>query len=51
MRGEMNVSDSAKAKYAMEAWKESCELDSLLDHHTCDTERAFLFIGREFLFK
>ncbi|KAF9778621.1 hypothetical protein BJ322DRAFT_1014096 [Thelephora terrestris] len=50
MRGEMNVSDSAKAKYAMEAWKESCELDNLLDHHTCDTERAFLFVGREFLF-
>jgi hypothetical protein len=47
MRGEANAS----AKYAMAAWVESCELDDLLDKHTCDTERRFLFIGREFLYK
>lgn len=51
MRGEANASDSVKAKYAMAAWVESCELDDLLAKHTCDTERAFLFIGREFLYK
>lgn len=51
VRGEMNLSDSAKAKYVMAVWMESCELDGLLDQHTCDTERSFLFIGREFLFK
>ena len=49
MRGE--ASDCVKTKYAMTAWAESCELDDLLDKHTCDTERGFLFIGREFLFK
>lgn len=51
MRGEVNVSDPVKAKYAMAAWMESCELDDLLDKHTCDLERAFIFIGREFLYK
>lgn len=51
MRGEVNVSDPAKAKYAMATWMESCELDDLLDKHTCDIERAFIFIGREYLYK
>ena len=51
IRREVNTSDSVKAKYAMTAWVESCELDDLLDKHTCDTERRFLFIGREFLYK
>jgi len=51
MRGEVNVSDSVQAKYAMTTWMESCELDDLLDKHTCDTERAFIFIGREYLYK
>ena len=51
MRGETNVSDPVKAKYAMDIWMESCELDDLLDNHTCDTERAYIFIGREFLHK
>lgn len=51
MRGEAQASDPAKAKYVMAVWVESCELDDLLDKHTCDAERAFLFIGREFLYK
>jgi len=51
MRGETNVSDPVKAKHAMATWLESCELDDLLDKHTCDTERAYIFIGREFLYK
>lgn len=51
MRGEVNFSDPVKANYAMTAWMESCELDDLLDKHTCDMERAFIFIGREFLYK
>jgi hypothetical protein len=51
MMAEVNVGDSVKAKYAMAAWMESCELDDRLDEHTCDTERAFIFIGREFLYK
>ena len=49
MREEVNVSDPVK--YAMAAWVESCELDDLLDEHTCDAERAFIFVGREFLYK
>ena len=51
MREEANASDPAKAKYAIATWLESCELDDLLDRHTCDTERAYIFIGREFLYK
>lgn len=51
MKGEANACDFVEAKYAVAAWMESCELDSLLDKHTCDTERAFMFIGREFLYK
>lgn len=51
MREVIHASDSVKAKYAMAALVESCELDDLLDEHTCDMERAFLFIGREFLYK
>lgn len=50
-REEVNASDSIKAKHAMAIWMESCELDDLLDKHTCDTERAFIFIGREYLYK
>ena len=51
MRGETNVSDPIRAKHAMATWVESCELDDLLDKHTCDTERAYIFVGREFLYK
>jgi len=51
MRGDMSASDSVQAKYAMTTWMESCELDDLLDKHTCDIERAFIFIGREYLYK
>jgi hypothetical protein len=51
IREEVNVSDPVKAKYAIATWMESCELDDLLDKHTCDMERAYIFIGREFLYK
>jgi hypothetical protein len=51
MREEANTCDFVEAKYAVAAWMESCELDDLLDKHTCDTERAYLFVGREYLYK
>ena len=51
MREDVNVSGPVKAKYAIATWMESCELDDLLDEHTCDMERAYIFIGREFLYK
>jgi len=39
------------AQFTMRAWLETVEIEKKLNSHTCATEKAFLFHGREYLFK
>ena len=40
-----------KARFAVAAWAEIDAIEAALDAHACGIERAFLFQGRELLFK
>ena len=51
MRNAPGISDNEKASFAMQAWIESVQIEDGLDRHSCMTERATLFHGREYLFK
>jgi len=50
MRRDSSISDSEKAQFAMTAWLESYAIDDALNKHTCDIERSYMFLGREYLF-
>jgi len=39
------------AQFAVRAWLETVEIEKKFNSHTCTAEKAFLFHGREFLFK
>lgn len=39
-----------RAVFAQSVWLEADAIERALDAHTCQTERAFLFQGREYLF-
>ncbi|EJC99066.1 uncharacterized protein FOMMEDRAFT_95074, partial [Fomitiporia mediterranea MF3/22] len=45
-----NVSDRERAVFAQSVWLEADAIENALDGHTCNTERAFLYHGREYLF-
>jgi hypothetical protein len=49
--GTGSRSSSAMAQFAVRAWLETVEIEKKLNSHTCATEKAFLFHGREYLFK
>lgn len=51
MRLEPEGDDATKAQFAVGAWLEIDRIEEALSKHTCNIERAFLFQGREFLFK
>lgn len=51
MRSNMSLSDGEKAQFAVTAWLEIDRIEEALNSHTCGIERAFLFQGREYLFK
>ena len=51
MRWDPSRADAAKAQFAVAAWLEADRIEHALDAHTCGIERAFLFHGREYLFK
>jgi hypothetical protein len=51
MRHDFQATDSEKADFGMAAWLEVDALEEALNNHTCGLERAFLFQGREYLFK
>ena len=51
MRWDASRPDPEKAQFAVQAWLETDKIEKALDSHTCGIERAFLFQGREFLFK
>ena len=45
------ASDIEKAQFAVDAWREAGAIEAALDAHACSSERAFLFTGREYIFK
>ena len=51
MRWDASQGDAEKAQFAVAAWLEADKIEQALDAHTCGIERAFLFQGREYLFK
>jgi hypothetical protein len=51
MRTDTTASDTEKAQFAIKAWLEADVLEAALDKHTCNLERTFLFIAREYIFK
>ena len=51
MRGDTSLSDADKTQFALTAWTEIDAIEEALGRHTCGIERAFLFQGRELLFK
>ncbi|KAI0060933.1 hypothetical protein BV25DRAFT_1857983 [Artomyces pyxidatus] len=50
LRNEGNVSDGERSAFAMRAWLESEEIEEMLTRHTCGVERAYMYVGREYLF-
>ena len=51
MRNDTTVSDTEKSQFAVKAWLEADVIEVALNRHTCNLERAFLFIAREYIFK
>lgn len=51
MRHDTQATDGEKARFGMTAWLEVDALEEALNAHNCGLERAFLFQGREYLFK
>jgi hypothetical protein len=51
MRSDASATDAEKAQFAVTAWLEADALEEALNKHTCGIERAFIFNGRESLFK
>ena len=50
MRNDANMADAEKAQYAMDAWMEIDMIEAALNRHTCNIERTFLFVSRDYLF-
>lgn len=51
MRNDTTALDVEKAQFAVKAWLEADVLESALNRHICDLERAFMFHAREYIFK
>jgi hypothetical protein len=51
MRQDTGVSDFDKRDFAMRAWIETEAIEDALEWHTCNVEKAFVYHGREILFK
>ncbi|KAJ7108623.1 hypothetical protein C8R44DRAFT_636323 [Mycena epipterygia] len=50
MRNDTTAAVTDKGQFAIKAWLETDAIEEALNRHTCDIERAFLFLGREYLF-
>jgi hypothetical protein len=50
LRVDASLAYADKAQLAMAAWLELDAIEAELDTHTCGTERAFMFQGREIIF-
>jgi hypothetical protein len=51
MRQDTGVNDFDKRDFAMRAWIETEAIEEALERHTCNVEKAFVYHGRETLFK
>jgi hypothetical protein len=51
MRSDARATNDDKAHFAVRAWLEGDALESTLNSHTCELERAFIFQAREYIFK
>jgi hypothetical protein len=51
MRQDASISHFDKRDFAMRAWIETEAIEEALQWHTCSVEKAFVFHGREILFK
>lgn len=51
MRRDERATDTDKAQFAVKTWLEADALEAALNKHTCGIERAFIFQGREYIFK
>jgi len=51
VRHDSSLTEAGKADFAMRAWLETEAIESTLNTHTCSVERAFMYLGREYLFK
>ena len=49
-RGDLTLSDSERATFAMQAWLEVDAIENALNQHTCELERNFGYQAREMLF-
>ena len=51
VRDNATISDHDKSEFAIRTWMETEAIEKALQQHTCGIERAFMYNGREFLFK
>jgi len=51
IRQDASIGDLDRRDFAMRAWHETESIEKALQGHTCSVERAFMYNGREFLFK
>ncbi|KAF9519724.1 hypothetical protein BS47DRAFT_1312356 [Hydnum rufescens UP504] len=47
---DASISEYDKGQFAVQAWLESEQIEKMLNTHTCNIERAFLYFGRQVLF-
>jgi hypothetical protein len=51
VRRDPTISDHDRTDFAIRTWMETEEIEKTLQLHTCGIERAFMYHGREYLFK
>jgi hypothetical protein len=51
MRNDKSAPVLDKGQFAIKAWLEADAIEEALNRHTCGIERAFVFLGREYIFK
>jgi len=50
MHQDPTMSEADKIQYAMDAWRELDVIEDTLSRHTCNIERTFMFVSRDYLF-
>ncbi|KAJ7367084.1 hypothetical protein DFH08DRAFT_679593 [Mycena albidolilacea] len=50
MRNDKSAPVLDKGQFAVKAWLEADAIEEALNRHTCGIERAFIFLGREYIF-
>ncbi|KAJ6508538.1 hypothetical protein C8R45DRAFT_967748 [Mycena sanguinolenta] len=50
MRNDNSAPVTDKGQFAVKAWLEADGIEEALNRHTCGIERAFIFLGREYIF-